>query len=106
VKATTIQEGLYTHREISANYRLMWRILKDKGEIEVVAVVKGTGFVGIGWRPKDAEKSCQRWPKLGSEADAEAEGEAEVEAEAEKGDFHDEMCNGGRRCVSTTKKSS
>ena len=43
MKTTTIQEGLYTSREVSENYKLLWRILKDQGEIEVVMVVKGTG---------------------------------------------------------------
>ena len=26
--------------------------------------VKGTGYVGIGWRPKSATKQCQAYPKL------------------------------------------
>ena len=25
---------------------------------------KGTGYVGIGWRPKSATKQCQAYPKL------------------------------------------
>ena len=67
--------------------------------------VKGTGFVGIGWRPKSASKSCQAYPKLQDpervlkklaeelkhhdddegdvQSESEAEGEAESEAEAE-----------------------
>ena len=86
VKATSIQEGLYTERQISDKYRIMWRILKEENEIEVVMVAKGTGYVGLGWRPGDADKTCQRWPQLGGdygEAEGEAESEAEVEAEAE-----------------------
>ena len=86
MKATSIQEGLYTGRKISDNYRILWRILKEENEIEVVMVAKGTGYVGLGWRPADADKTCQRWPRLGSHEDGdygEAEGEAESEAEAE-----------------------
>ena len=70
-------------REISPNFRLFWRILKDIGEIEVVMRIKGTGYAAVGWRPKDATKSCQKWPKIGLEADDEADAEAEGEAEAE-----------------------
>ena len=87
MKVTSIQEGLYTERQISDKYRILWRILKEEQEIEVVMVAKGTGYVGLGWRPGDADKTCQRWPELGSPhdaaGDAEAEGEPESEAEAE-----------------------
>ena len=94
VKATSIQEGLYTERQISDKYRILWRILKEENEIEVVMVAKGTGYVGLGWRPGDADKTCQRWPRLGGsyddagygEAEGEAESEAEAEAEAEHAD--------------------
>ena len=100
-----MREGLYTKKEISPNYTLFWRIIPDTQEIEMAMRVKGTGFVGIGWRPKSASKSCQAYPKLQdpervlkklaeelehhheddvhSEAEGEAEGEAESEAEAE-----------------------
>ena len=44
VKSKDIQEGRYTKREISANYQLLWRILTDLNEIEVVMKVKGTGY--------------------------------------------------------------
>ena len=82
---TSIQEGLYTERQISDKYRILWRILKEENEIEVVMVAKGTGYVGLGWRPADADKNCQRWPHLGDGvySGEEAEGEAESEAEAE-----------------------
>jgi len=106
LKKTQLREGLYTKKEISPNYTLFWRIIPDTQEIEMAMRVKGTGFVGIGWRPKSASKSCQAYPKLQdpervlkklaeelkhhdeeddvqSEAESEAEGEAESEAEAE-----------------------
>ena len=99
VKATSIQEGLYTTRQISDKYRILWRILKEENEIEVVMVAKGTGYVGLGWRPSDADKTCQRWPDLGGgdygeaegEAESEAESEAEAEAEAEAEDANAEI---------------
>ena len=94
VKATSIQEGLYTERQISDKYRILWRILKEENEIEVVMVAKGTGYVGLGWRPGDADKTCQRWPRLGGdygEAEGEAESEAEAEAEAEAEDADAEI---------------
>ena len=108
VKSTTIQEGLYTSREIAPNYKLLWRILKDVQEIEVVMQIKGTGYAAIGWRAKDAEASCKALPRIvdplhthgghehrhdhvhaepegepEGEAEGEPEGEAESEAEAE-----------------------
>ena len=45
MKSKDIQEGRYTKREISDNYQLLWRILTDLNEIEVVMKVKGTGYV-------------------------------------------------------------
>lgn len=97
VKSNEIQEGLYTSREIAPNYKLMWRILRDVQEIEVVMQIKGTGYAAIGWRPKTADKSCQRFPRIvdpenesldyeSSElnsADSEPEGEREAESESE-----------------------
>lgn len=95
LRKTELKEGLYTKREISPNYTLFWRILPDTQEIEMAMKVKGTGYVGIGWRPKSATKQCQAYPKLydketaakslwldnekkqGKSAEPEAEAEAE-----------------------------
>ena len=65
LKSKTIQEGLYTKRELSPTFTLMWRILRDLNEIEVVMKVKGTGYAGIGWRPAGADKTCKAWPRIG-----------------------------------------
>ena len=60
-------------------------------EIEIAIRAKGTGFVGIGWRPKSLTKQCQRLPKLGSEEEIaaaeseESEPEPETAPEPEKG---------------------
>ncbi|TRY75553.1 hypothetical protein TCAL_06383 [Tigriopus californicus] len=97
VKSNQIQEGLYTSREISPNYKLMWRILRDVQEIEVVMQIKGTGYAAIGWRPKTADKSCQRFPRIVSPEnesldydsselnsdDSEPEGENEAKSDPE-----------------------
>ena len=64
LRKTELKEGLYTKREISPNYTLFWRIIPDTQEIEMAMRVKGTGYVGIGWRPKSATKQCQAYPKL------------------------------------------
>jgi hypothetical protein len=38
---------------------MFWRILRDIDEIEIAIRAKGTGFVGVGWRPKSMTKQCQ-----------------------------------------------
>lgn len=96
MRQTELKEGLYTKREISPNYTLFWRIIPDTDEIEMALRVKGTGYVGIGWRPKSATKQCQAYPKLydketaakslwtddeDKSAQAESEGEPETEPE-------------------------
>ena len=105
LRTTELIEGLYTKREISPNYTLFWRIIPDTAEIEMAMRVKGTGFVGIGWRPKSATKKCQALPilqdkqksspkslwtneKKSAEPEAEAEGESaeEKSADAESAD--------------------
>ena len=94
IKGKEINEGLYTKREISPTFTLFWRILRDLQEIEIAIRAKGTGFVGIGWRPNSLTKHCQRFPKLGDEpeieneeaesAASEPETEPETEPEPEK----------------------
>lgn len=64
MKSSEIQEGLYTKREISPDFTLFWRILTELNEIEVVMRTKGTGYAAIGWRPKNADKSCKRIPLI------------------------------------------
>ncbi len=54
--------------------------------------VKGTGYAAVGWRPKNASKKCQAYPKLYDRGEAarslgelfeDEDGDAEVEVEAE-----------------------
>ncbi len=77
IKGKEINEGLYTKKEISPTFTLFWRILREVQEIEIAIRAKGTGYVGIGWRPKSLTKQCQRFPKLGEEPE-----EEEVESES------------------------
>jgi hypothetical protein len=83
IKGKEINEGLYTKREISPTFTLFWRILREVQEIEIAIRAKGTGFVGIGWRPKSLTKQCQKFPKIGNEPENEEEEEEEVAAEPE-----------------------
>ena len=59
-----IQEGLYTRRDLSPDLVLFWRLLRDLGEVEVVLRAKTKGYAALGWRPADATKACQAWPKI------------------------------------------
>ena len=48
--------------------RTLVHFLFEFGQIENTfwnfPIIKGTGYVGIGWRPKSATKQCQAYPKL------------------------------------------
>ena len=98
---TRVQDGLYTKKELSEKVTLLWRILKEDQEIEVVIKSKGTSWVGLGWRPRGLSSSCKKFPVLADqdpqarslslqpEAEPESEpaphkyDDIEVEAEAE-----------------------
>ena len=99
---TRVQDGLYTKKELSEKVTLLWRILKEDQEIEVVIKSQGTSWVGLGWRPRGLSSSCKKFPVLAdqdpqarslnlhSEAEPESEPESEphhkyddIEAEAE-----------------------
>lgn len=38
--------------------------MKDKNEIEIVAVVNGTSWVGLGWRPRKLNATCRNFPLI------------------------------------------
>ena len=61
---TRVQDGLYTKKELSEKVTLLWRILKEDQEIEVVIKSQGTSWVGLGWRPKGLSSSCKKFPVL------------------------------------------
>lgn len=43
---------------------MYWRILKEQKEIEIVMVVNGTSWVGLGWRPRKLTASCKNFPLI------------------------------------------
>lgn len=55
----------YLMRELSPDYKIHWRILKDQNEIEVVMRVNGSSWVGLGWRPRTLTASCKNFPAIG-----------------------------------------
>ena len=61
---TRVQDGLYTKKELSEKVTLLWRILKEDQEIEVVIKSRGTSWVGLGWRPRGLSSSCKKFPVL------------------------------------------
>ena len=40
--------------------RVLWRVVEGGELVEVVAEFTTESWVGVGWRPADAAKSCQR----------------------------------------------
>lgn len=41
--------------------------MKDKNEIEIIAIVNGTSWVGLGWRPRKLNASCRNFPLIQKE---------------------------------------
>ncbi|KPJ20098.1 Cell surface glycoprotein 1 [Papilio machaon] len=68
-KDKAIDLALYTKKELSKQFALYWRILKDSKEIEFVMIVNGTSYAGIGWRPRGLTKQCKNFPVLGPPPD-------------------------------------
>ena len=54
----------YTMRRFSDDFTFYWRILKDSNEFEGVAVVNGTSWVGVGWRPSTLTSACRAVPEI------------------------------------------
>lgn len=65
IKSTDIDYSLYTSKQLSPDYKVYWRILKEQKEIEVVMVVNGTSWVGFGWRPRKLTAECRNFPLIG-----------------------------------------
>lgn len=71
IKSKDLDLSQYSMKQLSPDYRLHWRILKDKNEIEFVAVVNGTSWVGLGWRPRKLNATCRNFPLLQSSTPSE-----------------------------------
>ncbi|KAL0811063.1 hypothetical protein ABMA28_010340 [Loxostege sticticalis] len=68
-KDKKVNLGLYTKKELSKEFNLYWRVLKDEAEIEVIMMVNGTSYAGLGWRPSGLTKQCKNFPVLGPSID-------------------------------------
>ncbi|XP_013138418.1 PREDICTED: proteoglycan 4-like isoform X2 [Papilio polytes] len=68
-KDRSIDLSLYTKKELSKQFALYWRVLKETKEIEFVMMVNGTSYAGIGWRPRGLTKQCKNFPVLGPPPD-------------------------------------
>ena len=94
---TRVQEGLYTKKELSDKMTVLWRILKEKQEMEVVIKSKGTSWVGLGWRPRGLTSSCKKFPVLADQVpqarslSLEPQSETEPEPESEPSHKHDDI---------------
>ena len=75
-------------REVSDRLSIFWKVLDASQELEVVLKLKGTTFVAMGMRPRNTDKTCQAFPKLGELTD-EAEAESEAEAEGRSAECYD-----------------
>ncbi|XP_045454874.1 uncharacterized protein LOC123664374 [Melitaea cinxia] len=69
-KDKNINLSLYSKKQLSPQFGLYWRILKEEAEIEVIMIVNGTSYTAIGWRPKGLKKECKNFPVIGPPRDA------------------------------------
>lgn len=71
IKSKDLDLSQYSKKQLSPDYRIHWRILKDKNEIEIVAMVNGTSWVGLGWRPRKLNATCRNFPLIQKPAPSE-----------------------------------
>lgn len=64
IKSKDLDLSQYSSKQLSPDYRIHWRILKDKNEIEIVAVVNSTSWIGLGWRPRKLNSTCRNFPLI------------------------------------------
>jgi hypothetical protein len=64
VKSMDLDFTAYSKKDLSNTFTLYWRILREQQELEVVMVVNGTSYVGLGWRPLHLTASCRNFPYL------------------------------------------
>ncbi|XP_047998582.1 uncharacterized protein LOC125235942 isoform X4 [Leguminivora glycinivorella] len=65
-KDKALNFDLYSRRELSPDFNLYWRVVQHEQELEVVMVVNGTSYAGIGWRPSGLTKECKNFPVIGT----------------------------------------
>lgn len=83
LKSSDIDFTLYRSKQLSPNYRIHWRILKELKEIELVMVVNGTSWAGLGWRPRQLNATCRNFPAIHEFGHVEAQPEPTAEPEPE-----------------------
>lgn len=64
VKSMDLDFTAYSKRDLSSTFTLYWKIMREQQELEVVMVVNGTSYVGLGWRPRHLTASCRNFPYL------------------------------------------
>ncbi|XP_050356649.1 uncharacterized protein LOC126777614 isoform X2 [Nymphalis io] len=68
-KDKDINLSLYSKKQLSKQFALYWRVLKEEAEMEFVMIVNGTSYAALGWRPKGLKKECKNFPVLGPPVD-------------------------------------
>ncbi|XP_069356051.1 uncharacterized protein [Maniola hyperantus] len=64
-KDRNIDLSAYTKKQLSKEFALYWRVMKEDAEIELLMMVNGTSYAAVGWRPKGLKKECKNFPVLG-----------------------------------------
>ncbi|XP_039765009.1 uncharacterized protein LOC120637291 isoform X2 [Pararge aegeria] len=64
-KDKNINLEIYSKKQLSKEFALYWRMLKEEAEVEVIMMVNGTSYAALGWRPKGLKKECKNFPVLG-----------------------------------------
>ena len=64
----TTSNGYATHALRSDIYTIHWKFIGD--EIEVVVQAKTVSWVGIGWKPRELNAECRRFPTDASRPEA------------------------------------
>jgi hypothetical protein len=62
IKSTDIDYSMYKTKTLSPDYKIFWRILKEQKEIEIIMVVNGTTWAGLGWRSRKLTADCKNFP--------------------------------------------
>ncbi|GAB6031628.1 hypothetical protein CHUAL_009388 [Chamberlinius hualienensis] len=62
IETTDIDLSKHRSYNLSSDFQIYWKVYPSLGEIEIVAKVKTTSYVGIGWRPKVLTSACKAFP--------------------------------------------
>ena len=101
VKEKVSSLSSYKSYDMSDNYKLYWKVLKDSSEIEVVIKSKSKTWIAIGWRPENITKSCksfwgvsrEKTPRFRFKRDATKDLDQEqIEKFTPKREFHEMDC--------------